>query len=85
MVCHQMASSCEQVGSVMQLEPVLVEELSAPSQGAGLSDRVEDISAELVSRGFSYSGKDWLTSGITGARMAAPFRLSFLLVPLYSL
>jgi len=28
--------------------------------------QVEDISAELVAHGFSYSGKDFLTSGITG-------------------
>jgi len=28
--------------------------------------KVEDVGAELVKRGFSYSGKDFVTSGITG-------------------
>ena len=40
--------------------------------------QVEDISAELVSRGFSYSGKDYLTSGITGGRPCAAQRPSLL-------
>ena len=31
-----------------------------------LADKVEDISATLLQHGFSYSGKDFLTSGITG-------------------
>jgi DNA-directed RNA polymerase III subunit RPC2 len=31
--------------------------------------QVEDISARLVEAGFSYSGKDFLTSGITGAAL----------------
>lgn len=35
-----------------------------------LPAQVEDISAELVSHGFSYSGKDYLTSGITGRETA---------------
>lgn len=35
-----------------------------------LADTVEDISATLVSHGFSYAGKDMLTSGITGAWVA---------------
>ncbi len=38
-----------------------------PSQ---LADTVEDISATLVSHGFSYAGKDMLTSGITGGWLA---------------
>lgn len=40
---------------------------TAFGEPGGLADKVEDISADLVSRGFSYSGKDFLTSGITGA------------------
>jgi len=32
-----------------------------------LADRVEDIMATLVQFGYSYSGKDLVTSGITGA------------------
>ena len=40
---------------------------TAFGEEAGLADKVEDISATLVSQGFSYSGKDWITSGITGA------------------
>lgn len=32
----------------------------------GLADKVEDISATLVRHGFSYSGKDFITSGISG-------------------
>lgn len=39
---------------------------TAFGEEAGLADKVEDISATLVSQGFSYSGKDWITSGITG-------------------
>jgi RNA polymerase Rpb2, domain 6 len=34
---------------------------------AGLADPLDAISATLVERGFSYSGKDMLTAGITGA------------------
>ena len=40
-----------------------------------LADKVEDISATLLQHGFSYSGKDFLTSGITGqadGRRGAP-------------
>jgi DNA-directed RNA polymerase beta subunit len=43
-------------------------------QGYGTAfggDRVKDISEVLVSYGFSYSGKDYLTSGITGEPMSA--------------
>ena len=29
-------------------------------------DKVEDVSADLIRHGFNYSGKDYLTSGITG-------------------
>lgn len=34
---------------------------------SGLAARLEDLSAELVAHGYSYSGKDIMTSGITGA------------------
>ncbi|KAK9863933.1 hypothetical protein WJX84_006245 [Apatococcus fuscideae] len=37
----------------------------------GLADRVEDISATLVQHGFSYSGKDFITSGISGEPLEA--------------
>ena len=40
---------------------------TAFGEPGGLADKVQDISADLVSRGFSYSGKDFLTSGTTGA------------------
>lgn len=40
---------------------------TAFGEPSGLADKVEDISATLVQHGFSYSGKDLLTSGITGA------------------
>lgn len=43
-------------------------------QGYGTAfggDKVKDISEILVSYGFSYSGKDYLTSGITGEPMSA--------------
>lgn len=36
-------------------------------EDSGLAHRVEDICKELVAKGFSYSGKDLMTSGITGA------------------
>lgn len=39
---------------------------TAFGEPSNLADKVEDISARLVSKGFSYSGKDMLTSGITG-------------------
>ena len=41
---------------------------TAFGEPAGLADTVEKISAELVESGFSYSGKDFLHSGITGGR-----------------
>ena len=44
---------------------------TAFGEGAGLADRVEDIGAELVEAGFSYSGKDLLMSGITGEALEA--------------
>jgi hypothetical protein len=39
---------------------------TAFGEPSGLADRVETISETLVQHGFSYSGKDYLTSGITG-------------------
>ena len=43
---------------------------TAFGEASGLADPVEAISATLVAQGFSYSGKDFVTSGITGARSA---------------
>ena len=40
---------------------------TAFGEASGLADPVEAISATLVARGFSYSGKDFVTSGTTGA------------------
>jgi DNA-directed RNA polymerase III subunit RPC2 len=34
---------------------------------SGLAATLEDLSAELVAHGYSYTGKDLMTSGITGA------------------
>lgn len=34
-------------------------------------DKVEELSKILVSKGFNYSGKDYVTSGITGEPLAA--------------
>jgi len=39
---------------------------TAFGEPSNLAHRVEDISEMLVDQGFSYSGKDFLTSGITG-------------------
>jgi DNA-directed RNA polymerase III subunit RPC2 len=39
---------------------------TAFGEPSNLADKVEDISATLVRHGFSYNGKDMLTSGITG-------------------
>ncbi|WRX23735.1 DNA-directed RNA polymerase [Theobroma cacao] len=39
---------------------------SAFGEASGHADRVEAISETLVKRGFSYNGKDFLYSGITG-------------------
>ena len=36
-------------------------------QSTGLADNTETLSATLVANGFNYSGKDFITSGITGA------------------
>ncbi|KAG1669071.1 hypothetical protein FOA52_003989 [Chlamydomonas sp. UWO 241] len=44
---------------------------TAFGEPSGLADKVEDISATLVEQGFSYSGKDMLTSGITGEPLEA--------------
>lgn len=44
---------------------------TAFGEPSGLADKVEDISATLVEHGFSYSGKDLLTSGITGEPLEA--------------
>ena len=40
---------------------------TAFGEEAGLADSVESICAALTAHGYSYSGKDLLTSGITGA------------------
>eukprot|EP01026_Neomeris_dumetosa_P084275 TRINITY_DN9868_c0_g4_i1.p3 TRINITY_DN9868_c0_g4~~TRINITY_DN9868_c0_g4_i1.p3 ORF type:complete len:196 (+),score=22.37 TRINITY_DN9868_c0_g4_i1:79-666(+) len=37
----------------------------------GLANKVEDISADLISKGFNYCGKDFMTSGITGEPLEA--------------
>ena len=39
---------------------------TAFGEPSGLADKVEDMSAALVAHGFSYCGKDFLTSGVTG-------------------
>jgi hypothetical protein len=40
---------------------------TAFGEPSGLADTVEAMSSVLVGKGFSYCGKDFLTSGITGA------------------
>ena len=40
---------------------------TAFGEPGGLADTTEAISKTLVANGFSYSGKDFITSGITGA------------------
>eukprot|EP00877_Chromochloris_zofingiensis_P003786 jgi/Chrzof1/13408/Cz07g31260.t1 len=44
---------------------------TAFGEPSGLANKVEDMSAELVDQGFSYCGKDFLTSGITGEPLEA--------------
>ncbi|XP_021756496.1 DNA-directed RNA polymerase III subunit 2-like [Chenopodium quinoa] len=44
---------------------------SAFGEPSGHADKVEDISETLVKHGFSYSGKDFLYSGITGEPLQA--------------
>ncbi|OAY68534.1 DNA-directed RNA polymerase III subunit 2, partial [Ananas comosus] len=44
---------------------------SAFGEPSGHADKVEDISKTLVKHGFSYSGKDFLYSGITGYPLQA--------------
>lgn len=44
---------------------------TAFGEPTGLASKVEDISEELVEAGFSYSGKDFLHSGITGEALEA--------------
>ncbi|XP_076957461.1 DNA-directed RNA polymerase III subunit 2-like [Bidens hawaiensis] len=44
---------------------------SAFGEPSGHADKVEDISATLVKHGFSYNGKDFLYSGITGSPLQA--------------
>jgi hypothetical protein len=39
---------------------------TAFGEPSGLADTVEAMSSVLVGKGFSYCGKDFLTSGITG-------------------
>lgn len=39
---------------------------TAFGEPSGLADTVEAMSNVLVDKGFSYCGKDFLTSGITG-------------------
>ncbi len=41
---------------------------TAFGERSGVADKVGAISHTLVRHGFSYSGKDLLTSGITGAQ-----------------
>jgi hypothetical protein len=40
---------------------------TAFGEPSGLADTVDSMSAVLVNQGFNYCGKDFLTSGITGA------------------
>ncbi|PIA61730.1 hypothetical protein AQUCO_00200015v1 [Aquilegia coerulea] len=44
---------------------------SAFGEPSGHADKVEDISKTLVRNGFSYSGKDFIYSGITGCPLQA--------------
>ncbi|XP_024024074.1 DNA-directed RNA polymerase III subunit 2 [Morus notabilis] len=44
---------------------------SAFGEPSGHADKVEDISKTLVEKGFSYSGKDFIYSGITGCPLQA--------------
>ncbi|CAG9463203.1 unnamed protein product [Pedinophyceae sp. YPF-701] len=44
---------------------------TAFGEPSGLANKIEDISAALVEHGFSYSGKDMLTSGVTGEPLEA--------------
>jgi len=44
---------------------------TAFGEPSGLADRVDAISDTLVAHGFSYAGKDYLTSGITGEPLEA--------------
>jgi DNA-directed RNA polymerase III subunit RPC2 len=39
---------------------------TAFGEPSGLADTVEEMSGALVENGFSYCGKDFLMSGITG-------------------
>ncbi len=41
---------------------------TAFGEASGLANTVEQMSNVLVGNGFSYCGKDFLTSGITGGR-----------------
>ena len=52
---------------------------TAFGEPGGLADTVDVISQTLVSNGFNYSGKDFITSGITGTHTAdAPSVMSCL-------
>eukprot|EP00891_Asterochloris_glomerata_P000044 jgi/Astpho2/44/e_gw1.00001.71.1_t len=44
---------------------------TAFGESTGLADNTEAISATLVANGFNYSGKDFITSGITGEPLEA--------------
>ncbi|KIY91386.1 DNA-directed RNA polymerase III subunit C2 [Monoraphidium neglectum] len=44
---------------------------TAFGEPSGLASKVDDISALLVEAGYSYHGKDFLTSGITGEPLEA--------------
>mmetsp|Transcript_18127 Transcript_18127/g.33118 ORF Transcript_18127/g.33118 Transcript_18127/m.33118 type:complete len:1156 (-) Transcript_18127:48-3515(-) len=44
---------------------------TAFGEPSNLADKVDDISETLIQHGFSYSGKDLLTSGITGEPLEA--------------
>jgi DNA-directed RNA polymerase beta subunit len=39
---------------------------TAFGEPSGLADTVDSMSSVLVDKGFSYCGKDFLTSGLTG-------------------
>lgn len=45
---------------------------------SGLAATLEDLSAELVAHGYSYTGKDIMTSGITGTLFGLLFALFLL-------
>jgi DNA-directed RNA polymerase III subunit RPC2 len=44
---------------------------TAFGEPSGLADKAEDMSAALVANGYSYCGKDFLTSGVSGEPLEA--------------